>query len=70
MSLAVSDTLTPGVISTTKQPFGGQNMFTYMTATNPASESRNPPSKSFVLNNSSINDGEYFVSDFFLLGMK
>jgi hypothetical protein len=32
-----------------------------MTETNPASESRNPPSKSFVFNDSSINDGEYFV---------
>ncbi len=37
-------------------------MFTSGTETNPASESRNPPSKSFVLNNSSINDGGYFVS--------
>jgi hypothetical protein len=35
---------------------------TSITETNPASESRNPPSKSFVLNDSSINDGEYFVS--------
>jgi hypothetical protein len=33
-----------------------------MTETDPASESRNPPSKSFVFNDSSINDGEYFVS--------
>src|SRR4028118_230419 len=32
-----------------------------MTETNPASESQNPPSKSFVFNDSSINDGEYFV---------
>jgi hypothetical protein len=37
-------------------------MFTSMTETNPASESRNPPSKSFVFNDSSINDGGYFVS--------
>ena len=37
-------------------------MFTSLTQTNPASESRNPPSKSFVLNDSSINDGGYFVS--------
>ena len=37
-------------------------MFTSVTETNPASESRNPPSKSFVLNDSSINDGGYFVS--------
>jgi hypothetical protein len=37
-------------------------MFTSGTETNPASESRNPPSKSFVLNDSSINDGGYFIS--------
>jgi hypothetical protein len=37
-------------------------MFTSMTETNPASEYRNPPSKSFVFNDSSINDGGYFVS--------
>jgi hypothetical protein len=37
-------------------------MFTSMTETNPASESRNPPSKSFVFNDSTSNDGEYFVS--------
>jgi|GEM_PF-1023900 hypothetical protein len=37
-------------------------MFTSLTETNPASESRNPPSKSFVFNDSSINDGGYFVS--------
>ncbi len=37
-------------------------MFTSMTETNSASESRNSPSKSFVFNDSSINDGEYFVS--------
>ncbi|MDP8936069.1 MAG: DUF4347 domain-containing protein [Cyanobacteriota bacterium] len=37
-------------------------MFTYMTETNPASEYRNPPSKSFVFNDSSLNDGGYFVS--------
>jgi hypothetical protein len=49
-------------VSTTKQPFGGQNMFPSMTETNPASESRNPPSKSFVLNDSSINEGGYVVS--------
>jgi hypothetical protein len=40
-------------------------MFTSMTETNPASESRNPPSKSFVFNDSSINDGGYFVSGIF-----
>jgi len=34
-----------------------------MTETNPASESRNPPSKSLVLNDSSINNGGYFVSE-------
>jgi hypothetical protein len=37
-------------------------MFTSMTETNSASESRNPVSKSFVLNDSSINDGGYCVS--------
>ena len=37
-------------------------MFTSMTETNPASESRNSLSKSFVFHDSSINDGEYFVS--------
>ena len=37
-------------------------MFTYMTETTPASEYLNPPSKSFVFNDSSINDGGYFVS--------
>lgn len=34
-----------------------------MTETNPASESRNSLSKSFVFNDSRINDGEYFVSE-------
>jgi hypothetical protein len=33
-----------------------------MTETNPALESRNPPSKSFVFNDPSINEGEYVVS--------
>ena len=33
-----------------------------MTETNPASESGNPPSKSFVFNDSTSKDGEYFVS--------
>jgi len=33
-----------------------------MTETNPASESRNSLSKSFVFNDSSIKDGGYFVS--------
>jgi len=37
-------------------------MFTSMTETKPALASGNPPSKSFVLNDSSINDGGYFVS--------
>jgi hypothetical protein len=40
-------------------------MFASMTETNPASEYRNPPSKSFVFNDSSINHGEYFVSGIF-----
>jgi len=38
-------------------------MFTSVIETNPASESQNPPSKSFVLNDSSINNGGYFVSE-------
>ncbi len=38
-------------------------MFTSLTETNPASESRNPQSKSFVSNDSSINNGGYFVSE-------
>ena len=33
-----------------------------MTETNPVSESRNPPSKSFVFNDPRINEGEYLVS--------
>ncbi|WP_445171227.1 hypothetical protein [Microcoleus sp.] len=33
-----------------------------MTETNPASESRNAPSKSFVFNDSTSNEGEYLVS--------
>lgn len=37
-------------------------MFNSVIETNAASESRNPPSKSFVLNDSSINNGGYFVS--------
>jgi hypothetical protein len=38
-------------------------MFTSVIETNPASESRNRPCKSFVLNDSSINNGGYFVSE-------
>jgi hypothetical protein len=34
-----------------------------MTETNPASDSGNPLSKSFVFNDSRINDGKYFVSE-------
>jgi hypothetical protein len=37
-------------------------MFTSLTETNPASEYQNPASKSFAFNDSSINDGGYFVS--------
>jgi len=37
-------------------------MFTSLTETNPASEYQNAPSRSFVFNDSSINDGRYFVS--------
>ncbi len=36
-------------------------MFTSLTETNPASEYRNSPSRSFVFNDYSINDGGYFV---------
>ncbi|MBD1828598.1 DUF4347 domain-containing protein [Microcoleus vaginatus GB1-A2] len=38
-------------------------MFISMTETTPASEYRNTPSKSFVFNDSSINDGGYLVSE-------
>jgi hypothetical protein len=41
---------------------GKENIFTSMTETSPVSESRNPPSKSFVFNDSTSNDGEYVVS--------
>ncbi|MEG4942666.1 DUF4347 domain-containing protein [Microcoleus sp. F4-D5] len=37
-------------------------MFASMTLTNPASEYRNFPSKSFVLNDSSLHESGYFVS--------
>lgn len=37
-------------------------MFTSLTETNPASEYQNPASRSFAFNDSSINDGGYFVS--------
>lgn len=37
-------------------------MFTSLTETNPALECQNPASRSFAFNDSSINDGEYFVS--------
>jgi hypothetical protein len=37
-------------------------MFTSLTETNPASEYQNPTSRSFAFNDSSINDGGYFVS--------
>ena len=52
-------------ISTTKYSLWGENVFTSMTETNPVSESRNPPSKSFVFNDPSINEGEYLVSGIF-----
>ncbi|MEG4391526.1 DUF4347 domain-containing protein [Microcoleus sp. BROC3] len=38
-------------------------MFTSMTLTNPASEYRNPLSKSFVFNDSSLHESGYFVSE-------
>ncbi|MEG4805822.1 DUF4347 domain-containing protein [Microcoleus sp. ARI1-B5] len=37
-------------------------MFTSLTETNPASEYQNAPSRSFAFNDSSIDDGGYFVS--------
>jgi hypothetical protein len=37
-------------------------MFISLTETNPASEYQNPASRSFAFNDSSINDGGYFVS--------
>lgn len=37
-------------------------MFTSLTETNPASEYQNPASRSFAFNDSSLNDGGYFVS--------
>jgi hypothetical protein len=37
-------------------------MFTSLRETTPASEYANPPSKSFVFKDSSINEGRYFVS--------
>ncbi|UNU22759.1 DUF4347 domain-containing protein [Microcoleus vaginatus] len=38
-------------------------MFTSLRETTPAPEYANPPSKRFVFNDSSINDGEYCVSE-------
>ena len=49
-------------VSTTQHPFGERNMFTSLTETNPASEYRNPPSRSSVFNGFSINDDRYLVS--------
>ncbi len=49
-------------VSTTQHPFGERNMFTSLTETNPASEYRNPPSRSSVFNGFSINCGRYLVS--------
>lgn len=49
-------------VSTTQHPFGERNMFTSLTETNPASEYRNPPSRSSVFNGCSINYGRYLVS--------
>ncbi|WP_293190475.1 MULTISPECIES: hypothetical protein [unclassified Microcoleus] len=51
--------------STSQHPFGGRNMFTSLTETNPASEYQNPGSRSFAFNDSSIIDGGYFVSGIF-----
>jgi len=49
-------------VSTAKLTFGGRNMFTCLRETTPASEYANSPSKSFVFNKSSINEGGYLVS--------
>jgi hypothetical protein len=49
-------------VSTAKQTFGGRNMLTSLRETTPALEYANPPSKSFVFKDSSINEGGYFVS--------
>lgn len=48
-------------VSTTQHPFGERNMFTSLTKINHAWEYRNSPSRSFVFNDYSINDGGYFV---------
>lgn len=48
-------------VSTAKHTFGGRNMLTYLRQTIPALEYANPPSKSFVINDSSINEGGYCV---------
>ena len=48
--------------SSAQLTFGGRNMFTSLRETTPASEYANPPSKSFVFKDSSINEGGYFVS--------
>jgi hypothetical protein len=49
-------------VSTAKHTFGGRNMFTSLRETTRASEYATPPSKSFVVKDSSINEGGYFVS--------
>ena len=49
-------------VSTAKLTFGGRNMLTSLRETTPAWEYANPQSKSFVVQDSSINEGGYFVS--------
>jgi hypothetical protein len=49
-------------VSIAKHTFGGRNMLTSLRETTRPSEYANPPSKSFVFKDSSINEGGYFVS--------
>ncbi|WP_242728943.1 DUF4347 domain-containing protein [Microcoleus vaginatus] len=52
----------PRGLSSAQLTFGGRNMLTSLRETTPASEYANPPSKSFVFKDSSINNGGYCVS--------
>jgi len=49
-------------VSTAKLTFKGRNMLTSLRETTRASKYVNSPSKSFVVKDSSINEGWYFVS--------
>ncbi|MEG4116337.1 hypothetical protein QUA43_02415 [Microcoleus sp. N9_B4] len=51
-------------VSIPKLTFGGRNMFASLRETTGASEYANSPSKSFVVKDSTINEGGYFVSRF------